>query len=111
MVQPVKKINRTLGRLLAALFGLTLFLEVACLPLVSTFALQVEKSLVAECNEQDEKEAERTFEFFESFSPAVHHDFEELALHSAFNLPQRNAQMQAILHSEPTFLMLRSLRL
>jgi hypothetical protein len=69
MLHPINKMNRNLGRLLAVLFGLTLFFEVACLPLISSYALQVEKSMVAEVDVLDEKETEKGLDLFQYCAP------------------------------------------
>jgi hypothetical protein len=114
MLQPSKKMNRNFGRLLAVIFGLTLFFEVACLPLISTLALQVEKSVVAEFdekNEKDENDAQRAFEFFTLVSSSsAFHSFEELS--DSSKSTRESSSLDDLLAShEPAFIQFHSLRI
>lgn len=72
--------NRNIGRLLAVVFGLTLFLEVACLPLISSMSLQVEKACVAELTELDEEAAEKSFDLFQFLALSIHHFTNDFAV-------------------------------
>jgi hypothetical protein len=50
--------KRKVGCLLACLFALGLFLEVAGLPMLSSLAIRFEKSVLMEASEFDQKESE-----------------------------------------------------
>ena len=62
---------RTLGRMVALGFGLTLFLQVACLPWISAYATQVEKTILAEVDELGNDESDKTIQQFQMFAPLV----------------------------------------
>ncbi len=95
---------------MAIFFSLTLFLEVACLPLISTFSLQVEKSMVAELDEKEDNDAENPFEVF-NFAHLLDHtlqyDFQ------AISKPNRELAFvaKALVPSEPAFIQYHSLRI
>jgi hypothetical protein len=103
--------NRKLARLLAVVFGLTLFFEVACLPLLTTFSLQVEKSMVAEGGELNELEdGEKGFDFLPFFTPADFLTFTEVVLFSESFAEVNSFDAAAIAHA-PAFILHHSLRI
>jgi hypothetical protein len=66
--------NRRFGRLLVILFGLSMFLEVACLPLFTSFAFQFEKSIFAElADKEDEEKTESLGDFKVAFDNTDEH--------------------------------------
>ncbi len=110
MLHPINKMNRNLGRLLAVLFGLTLFFEVACLPLISSYALQVEKSMVAEVDILDDKEAEKGLDLFHFTAPTYFTAYQSIA-NGVARRPAQQPLDAVVAHSVPTFIQLRSLRI
>lgn len=60
MVQSVcNTVKGKVGKLIAVLFGITLLLEVAALPLVTSFATRFDKYVVAEVTESDDQEVKQ----------------------------------------------------
>jgi hypothetical protein len=105
-----RKMNRKLGQLLAMIFGLTLFFEVACLPVVSTLALQVEKSVMAEVNELADKDLEKTIELFSFLAPVYFVTFSHLDAANDLQ-PQVVAWASETLDSAPAFILHHALRI
>ncbi len=103
--------NRKFARLLAVVFGFTLFLEVACLPIVSSLSLQVEKSMFAAGTELDElEEAEKGLDLLPLFAADTFPSFSEVLVHGEFFAANHSTQ-PSLPAVEPTFIQFHSLRI
>lgn len=51
-----KRMKKILGRSLAIVFGLTMLVEVACLPLFNSLAIKFEKTVLAELTDKEDQE-------------------------------------------------------
>ena len=93
MSTEIKKVNRKLGKVIAVIFGLCLLFEVACLPLLTSFAIQFDKTVVAEVNSETDLETfeQRTLEGI---------DFASLVPFKYFPLSKSLTQEQAIIRDQ-----------
>jgi len=105
------KMNRKFARLLAVVFGFTLLFEVACLPLLSSFSLQVEKSMFAAGTELDElDEAEKGFDLLPCFKTQDFGGHSLVLIHSESSAANHSTQI-ALPAFEPAFIQFHSLRI
>lgn len=106
----VNKFNKKIGSSLALLFGLVLLLEVACLPLLTSFAINFDKTVVAEMSEIDQEKIEqRTLSALDFVALVAFQVFPEVDILAA-NLVFHHDQVRENAIPQPIFILQRSIR-